>query len=298
MPLTTRARGSTVIELVIAIPLLALLAALAILLLLSTQRVAQRTDRTLAASHELRHAAAVLASELRSLQASDLHAWTDSSIEFSATVGTGIVCAARGPRDRIILTPANASIRAHTSWRTPAQPDDDVSLFLAPTDSTLTPHEYRSNLRSLSTTAGCLSSPILDSSATPLAPATLLRLVDTLPADAAVGTPVRLHRRTRYLLYRSASQWYLGRRELGPAGWDVVQPVAGPLRSTTARGLFISVRDTRDNLLAPGDTTAALVRIELRAPIALTPRAGAGPPAIADSVLLVVALRGGIGRAP
>jgi hypothetical protein len=44
--------------------------------------------------------------------------------------------------------------------------------------------------------------------------------------------------------YRAGDgDWYLGRRTMGPAGWDVAQPVAGPLSSAGDRGLRIVVRD-------------------------------------------------------
>jgi len=270
---------------------MALLTALAIALLLSTQRAAQRADHTLAASHELRHASAVLAAELRPLSAHDLVSWSDTSIEFTATVGTGIACAGRGPRDRIDLLPTTDTDGARTSWISPAQTGDGITLFLAPTDSTLAPRPYQSILRSTTSTRACARSPLIDSSANPSARTVTLRLTDTLPANVAAGTPVRITRRIHYALYQSGPDWFLGRRELSQNGWDITQPVAGPFLPPRALGVVIKIRNAAGATLLPGDTTAATLHLELRAPTRLTSARRAPRTTPVDSAIVDIALR-------
>ena len=287
----TPRHASTLVELLVAIPLMALLTALAVALLISAQRAAQRADHTLAASHELRHAGAVLAAELRPLSARDLVTWSDTSIEFESTVGTGIACAGRGRRDRIELLPTTSADGARTSWVSPAQAGDGVSLFLAPTDSILTPLPHQSTLRTTSSTHTCTRSPLIDSSADPSAKTVTLKLVDTLPTGIAAGTPVRITRRIHYALYQSGPDWFLGRRELSPAGWDITQPVAGPLLSARAFGIVIKLRNAAGATLLPGDTTAATVHMELRAPARLTPTARSARTTLADSATIDITLR-------
>lgn len=284
-------RASTLLELLVAIPIMALLTALALALLLSTQRAAQRADRTLATSHELRHATAVLAAEIRPLSAGDLVAWSDTSIEFESTVGTGIACAGRAPRDRIDLLPTTDADAARTSWISPAQTGDGVSLFLASIDSTLAPQPHRSTLRSTTSSRACIHSPLVDSSADPTASTVTFRLVDTLPTDVAAGSPVRITRRIHYALYQSGPDWFLGRRELAPSGWSITQPVAGPLLSARGLGLVIKLRSTNGATLLSGDTTAATAHLELRAPARLTPSPRAPRTTLVDSAIVDIALR-------
>ncbi len=288
--------GSTLVELLAALPIMALLTALAIALLLSTQRAAQRTDRTLAVSHELRHAGAVLAAELRPLSAQDLVTWSDTSVEFESTVGTGIACAGRGPGDRIDLLASTAADPARTSWISPAQPGDGVTLYLAPPDSVLAPRPHQSSIRSTANTAACAHSPLVDSAANPLAPTITLRLIGTLADAIAAGTPVRITRRIQYALYQSGTDWFLGRRELGTGGWSIIQPVAGPLLSARALGVVIKLRNAGGITLLPGDTTAAVVHIELRAAAHVVPTGAAPKALIPDSAFVDVTLRAPIGE--
>ena len=284
-------RASTLVELLVAIPLMALLTALAVALLLTTQRAAQRADLTLAASHELRHASAILAAELRPTSARDLVAWSDTSIEFESTVGTGIACAGRGPRDRIELLPTTNADGARTSWISPAQVRDGVSLFLSPTDSSFAPLPHQSTLRATSSARTCTRSPLIDSSAVPSARTITLTLISTLPANIGAGTPVRITRRIKYALYQSGPDWFLGRRERSAVGWDVIQPVAGPLHSARALGVLIKLRDAAGVTLRPGDTTAATLHLELRAPARLRPTSRSARTTITDSAIIDITLR-------
>ncbi len=286
-------RGSSLLELLVALPLLALLAAIAAGLLLTMHRVAQRTDASLTASHELRHAAAVLSAELRALRSSELQSWTDTTLEIRTMVGAGLVCSGRGPLDRVELLPTDRADAAHTHWRSALQAGDDAQLFLATTDSMLAPMAYSAVVRTQNSSRACRGSSLLDSSAAPAAPTLQLVLAMPLPSVPAVGSPVRVTRAIRYELYRSGGRPFLGRRERNGLGWDVLQPVAGPLLNAQSRGLHIDVRDRSDVPVHLGDTTAALVRIELRAAPTVTPRAGSSRLSLPDSIAVVIALRPG-----
>ncbi len=289
---TSAARpGGALLELVVAIPLLALLATVAVTLLLNAQRAAQRADQTLAVSHELRHASAVLANALRPLTPHDLLAWTDTSIEFESTIATGIACNGRGARDRVDLIAA-ASVdvaRAHESM--PIQPNDQLVVFASTLDSTLAPVRLSATVHSRAPSTACAGSPLVDSSPDPGARTITVRLTDSIPRPITAGSPVRITRTVRYLLYQSGTFHFLGRRERNALGWDVTQPVAGPLLSATARGVRVVVRSAAGTPLLSGDTTAALVHVELRATARLTPRKASAAIARVDSTILDVALR-------
>ena len=117
-----------------------------------------------------------------------------------------------------------------------------------------------------------------------------LTFADSFPVAFQVGTPIRVTRRTRYSLYRAGDgDWYLGRRTMGPAGWDVAQPVAGPLSSAGDRGLRIVVRDRRGDALGSVRGMPARVSLLVRAPR----RAGraAPTPVRTDSLHIEILLR-------
>ncbi len=300
-PRETRAphrTGSTLVELLIALPLLALVGAVAIMLLLSAQRATQHADRQLTNAHELRQAQAVLASEFRALAATDLVAWSDTSIDLHSTIGVGIACNGRGARDHVDLLAERTTDPLRTSWTSTAQPDDEVRLFVSTPTSTTSgsirgslPHPYRATLRSLTLGRACARSPLVDSSTNPSAQTRTLWLRDSLPANLLAGSPVRVVRLVRYSLYQTGGEWFLGRKERNAAGWDVVQPVAGPLRSPGGRGLVLEVRDANATAVASGDTTARLIHIELRSPT----RPSTGPNATRttsiDSAIVDITLR-------
>jgi|GEM_PF-1415091 len=282
--------GATLVELLIALPLLALLGAIALTLLLSAQRATQHADRLLSNTHELRQARSVLESEFRSLSATDIMAWSDTSIDLKSTVGVGIACNGRGARDRVDLLPERTADPLRTSWIASAQPDDEVRVFLT-TPATRIPRPFRATLRSLTLSRACTGSPLIDSSADAVAQTRTVWLRNTLPAPLLAGAPVRVVRLVRYALYQSGSEWFLGRKERTTAGWDVVQPVAGPLLSPSARGLVLQVRDANGTAIAIGDTTARLIHVEVRSPARPITGPNATRRTLVDSTLVDIALR-------
>lgn len=295
-------RGSALIDALVALPLIALLGAVAVQLLLGVHRAVVRTDGALGATRELRHASSVLASELRGLRSRDVVAWSDTAVEFEATVGIGITCAVSADRTSIGVVAADPAAEAdvHANgadalaamWNQPPQPGDRVLAWLAgatPVDSLA---RVELTVRTFATGTACAGSP--------LNPAGALHddritVTTPVPGTLAIGTPLRLTRRTRYSLYRASDgDWFLGRRTRGPSGWDVIQPVAGPMLPARALGMVITVHDTSGAAIRDDSAgTPARVGIALRAPR----KAGRATPAtvVTDSVFIEVALRGAHG---
>jgi len=306
MELSVRRRrhGTGLLEVLVAIPLVAVIGTVAVQLLLTVHRQVVRDEGTIGAIRELRHGAGIISAELRGLRASDIVAWSDTSIVFDATVGLGVVCAAvAGHAFVTIVGDAVEAMPRSTDtdpdplaaiWNQPPQPGD-VAELRVPGE---TPADAGSvTTRSIRTTAGgadCAGSPLI----APLSNATVrLTFADSSPVAFQVGTPIRVARRTRYSLYRAGDgDWYLGRRTMGPAGWDVVQPVAGPLSSADDRGLRIVVRDRRGDALGSLRGIPARVSLLVRAPR----RAGraAPTPVRTDSLHIEVLLRAEPERGP
>ena len=304
-PHTPTRHGSTLIDILVALPLIALLGILAIQLLLGVHRSVIRTDGALGATRELRHGASVLSSEIRGLRPRDLVAWADTAVEFDATVGMGVACAISADRTSIDVVAADGDAAADVTsagadalaatWNHPPQPGDQALLWLAgptPADSM---RSSEMTVRSVTAGIACTLSPLAGARG---ASSERIELAAPIPGTLAIGTPIRLIRRTRYSLYRASDgDWFLGRRTRGPSGWDVIQPVSGPLLPARALGMVVTVRDTSGSPMNdPATSTAARVDIALRAPR----KAGRATTAIilTDSAFIEIALRGSRGGGP
>lgn len=278
--------GITLVELLVALPIMGIVGLIAVLLLIAAERQARRADAVGGSMRELRHAAVIIGSDLRPLRPADLVAWTDTSLDFDATIGVGTACDVRGVGPQVNVLPAaapNASTDpAGMRWIAPAQDGDLLTVWLAAAPP-LAPTPWRSLVRDAITSNACAGSLLRSNGAA----AVRLLLDDPLPSQIAEGTPVRLTRRTRLHHYRASDGfWYLGRRTRGRAVWDVTQPVAGPFASAALRGLRFAVADSMGSvLLVPGAVPPAAVRIELRAP-------RTGFTGMLDSTFAAVSLRG------
>ncbi|QJR34349.1 hypothetical protein [Gemmatimonas groenlandica] len=259
-------RGGTLVELLIALPIAALLAVAAAATLIGAWRIGRRAEASQGGTRELRHAQAAFESELRPLRAGDIRALSDTALEFDALLGAGVVCdataAAAGVNDRVEMASADPADARGVSWASSVQIGDDLSLWRADADSLASLIEHRTTVRAISWGAACTASPWMAGWADQRT--VRLTLADASPSALVVGAPVALHRRTRLTLYRSGVLWYLGKRARTSGVWDGVQPVAGPFLSPVQRGMTAQLLD------AGGTATlrlsdAAAVRIELRA---------------------------------
>lgn len=260
-----RRHGGSLVELLIALPIAALLAVVAAATLLSAWRLGRRAESSQAGTRELRHAQAAFESELRPLRASDIQTLSDTAIEFDALLGVGAVCAAAlgplGSSDRVEMVSADPADARGVSWASSVQIGDALSLWRSTADSASAIVEHRTTVRDVSWGAACNASPWMAGWADRRT--VRLTLVDGSPSALVIGAPVTVRRRTRLTLYRSGAMWYLGKRTRSSGVWDVVQPVAGPLLSPAQRGMTAQLLDASgDPTLSP--LNAAAVRIELR----------------------------------
>ncbi|MBC8088549.1 MAG: hypothetical protein H7Z40_14890 [Phycisphaerae bacterium] len=289
-----RARGgTTLVELIVALPIGALIGTIAVAMLLDTHKLSRRLSSSTQISRELRQAAAVLASEIRPLAANDVVAWTDTSIEVNALVGSGIVCATSGTSS-VDMLPLHGTDPLRTSWFAIPQGGDQV--FLQGADSSIAPQDagwFVSSLHSATTsaTSGCTTGPHMAHSTATGNPVRLT-MNSSLAVTPATGSLVRIARRARYSLYRASDGlWYLGRKSFGGAAWTTIQPVAGPFDRPQLDGLLLQVRDSANNvMISAAAGTPRSVALELRGTSAW--KRSATVPGAQDSVLMHVTLRG------
>lgn len=274
-------RGFTLVELLVALPLAALVAASAALLLVQQARHIRGGEARGQAVRELRHARLVLETDLAVLHADDLLIVSDSSLEFRAQLGIGIVCDI-DPSGALVVVAGDSG----GSWMGGTRAGDQFTVWSWPAGIGAIPAATTATVRSapVSMPAGACG-PVPD----PVVHQRRWKLdIGGLPPSTRVsGAPFRLQRFTRYSHYRSGTQWWLGRRSRDLTGWDVVQPLAGPLQSAARRGMRVRTIDMGGADATAGDSVKAL-RIELRAPREGSASAGAGE----DSLRFEITLRG------
>lgn len=285
-------RGATLVELLVALPVGAIVGAIAVSLLLDSNRTARRIGASTGISREMRQAVAVLASEIRPLSVGDIVAWTDTSLDMRTLVGSGVVCATTGA-NTIDMLPLHGSDALRTAWFATPQSGDIVSV--AARDSGMVPQPvawYSGGLTSTGTsnTSSCLTSAHFVNGTSTGNPVRLS--VAGLSHTPATGSLVRIGRRARYSLYKASDNlWYLGRKSFNGASWTTIQPVAGPFDKPSSRGLYVVVRDSNGTTIPIGSTrTPQSVALVMHASSAW--KTGSGQPGVRDSVLMHVTLRG------
>jgi len=250
------------VELLIALPIAALLAVAAVATLMGGWRLVRRAASSQGSARELRHAQAALEAELRPLRARDIHAVSDTALEFDALLGVGVVCASTGTATYVDMASADPADPRGVSWASSMQVGDALSLWRPNPDTLASLIEVRSTVRAISWASACAASPWMASWADRRT--VRVTLAGANQSSIVVGTAVAARRRTRLSLYRSGTWSYLGRRTQASGAWDVVQPVAGPFLSATQRGMSVRLLDGAGAVtLVLAD--AAAVRLELRA---------------------------------
>lgn len=248
-------RGTTLVELIVAITLAAAVLGTASASVLRQQRTHSRIRAEGSADAQLRGSTMALAAQLALLQpdAGDIDPTQaqDSALQFRAPVAVSFACASEAgaatlipePPSSVTLGGSVASVHAGDSlwWRA------DSGWAVAPVTAT-------APIQAACTTPLVLAGPTVR-----LLAATL----DTIPA----GAPLRVTRQTRYAIYRAGDgTWQLGFREWSAStqGFAAPQPVAGPLvpRAATRRSGFRYFDDTGAEL-TPSATPLDVSRLAL-----------------------------------
>ncbi len=231
MPLRARRRGYLLAEALCALALLGLLAAAAALVLSGARRALSERERRDTAVRSERETVEILE---RSLWAGDgVILRGDTAVEFDQLMGTSVLC---GVEPRAIYLPLPSGVGGSlTQWLQSPMADDVVAVRRESSDewwyATIDSVQERAVVEPCGAAAGWRPS-----GAAVLRISLWEEVPDVLPSGAAV----RLLRRGRFTLYHAGGgAWMLGWRRCHP--WlevcGAVQPVAGPLRTPSARGL-------------------------------------------------------------
>jgi hypothetical protein len=288
----TRRRGAALLELVVALPLLLLVAALAVQGFVAQLQVVTAQETRLRNVRELEHAALALAADLRPIAAADLEAWSDTAVVAAVPVLRGFICGT--PASHLIDVAIGDSASA-TRAVALADPRNGDVYSITDTDSAVAGiPSAQLDTRALGgalVAADVVASACVDSPIRGTGSPWRLTLAAPLATPPVLGTPISVGRRTEWRAYRASdARYYLGRRDWTGGGWSTMQPVAGPLLAPARGGLVLRVLRADGSSASGAPSEARQVELELRAP-----RTGArGRDSMAfDSLRVRLALRGG-----
>ena len=258
--------GMTLVELLVSLPVATVVAMTAVTLLLITQRHARRLDVAMTGYQQLEAARRVLSADLQQVRASDLVQLSDSLLSWTVPRWIGVLCevesSAKSERTLVV-----ASLEEQEPVAPPLGTGWELETWGHPTaDLTTSPIAMRRDIRDpITPHASDRCAP------TGSTPVPLWRIPwggDIAGAPTPdVGFPVVLLEPVRYHHYRSGTRWWLGRTRRTATGWDIPQPVAGPLAAPGDGGLQVTVLNTAGRVSpALRDASAVAIRLRGRSP--------------------------------
>lgn len=251
--------GSSLVELLVALGLAAVLLAAATGSMLRQQRTARWVGAFGAGESQASHIVRLLPDELALLDAAtgDVIAGqaSDSSVELRAVVASALTC--DSATNTVTLAPDAGT----------APPLSGVARTIAAGDSLWfldsLGWQGRGVVAAARATSGCLRPPA--------ASAVTTRLALDAPMDVGGGTPIRVTRHERWVFYRASDgRWYLGFRDWNAANarFNTTQPVAGPFVRALRSGERTGFRfyDALGSAVVPdGTNESGIARVRLTA---------------------------------
>lgn len=254
--------GFTLVELLCAIVLIAIVGSTIGRLLVGQQRFYASVAERLAMRSQLRDGADVLAIALRhaAVQGTPIVAATDTSIELSSIIGAGTVCGVSGAQLDLAPESPPSGVSLTTFAVTPDSADDLLAYSVGSASSP--PQWSRARIVTVTTrpaSAMCATSPLL--SAADVAGTRVTEITVAPPLAVTPGAPVRLLRHIRFDGYRASDGLiYLGYRRCGASGCNAVQPVSGPY-GASVRGVAFRYFDVTGAMLPAAVAAGMLSRI-------------------------------------
>jgi hypothetical protein len=294
----TARRGLTLLELCVSLLVSGLVLLLVVTIGVREQRSMLGGTRRLARAESLRHGAAVLPIDLRSLDpsAGDLRAGEarDTSIEIRATIAAGVICSVLDNRIALVPRLARAGLLASAS----ATPGRGDTLWVL-VDTAAVEQWIARRIDAVGAAADQCpggSAPRLLTTGEASLMSRTFQLDSAISEVVAAGAPVRITRPARYSLYRSGDgKWYLGLSEWSAERlrFDPVQPVSGPYATAGRKGLRFRYYDRAEGDIAPGASdTRAIARIDITLVSEDEVATGGAHSAGArDSIVLAIAIR-------
>ena len=230
-------RGFTLIELMVAIVLLAIVAGGMMGIIVRQQQFYSGSSGILETRGSVRDGMAMLTSDLRSLSPSnnDIYAMGRTFIDFRLNAGAGTVCTISVDRKTVTVPPLVLTNKnGLTSWISAPQSGDSVFVYDADTSTNAFDDKWDGAQLSASATsaASCPTTTGFTTTASEASSGWQVPLSQALPATVQVGAALRFFRRARYQLFQASDGlWYLGFYDCLPTrspACTSLEPVSGP----------------------------------------------------------------------
>ena len=263
-------RGTSIIEVVIAMVVGAVVLSLVTTISVRQQRLFTDVTDGVALSGQLREAATILPIDLRgvSVASRDIREARDTSIELRATIASAVVCDTI--TNGLVFSPVDAGASAYASYLTTIDVGD-TAWVLTPTDSVDDWQPFRIETVGTSAPKQCAATgPRLSDSVRALPRVSIGLSTPPSSLNAAIGTAVRVTRPLRYSLYRASDgAWYIGEKDwnTSTARFNTIQPVSGPFLPAASGGLTFTYLDTAGTPIPIPVTdplAIAAIRVSLR----------------------------------
>jgi prepilin-type N-terminal cleavage/methylation domain-containing protein len=259
LPAARRRRGVTLIELLIAITMLAVIGGVLTNVLIKQQRFNRALTETADSRSRMRDIATILPTDLRGASSigQDILSIGLASMQFRSSIGSSILCRIAGGAV-IELPPATlASGQVLTAWINPPKPGDVAFIYDDGAARGNADDSWRqfTIVDTTSSTNATWCPSVGVSPFTQPADDAQRRYRITLnaapnPASIRVGAPIRFAREVRYSLFAASdNNWYVGYETCTPAAAPATpgacanrEILAGPVRAattdTTTSGLY------------------------------------------------------------
>lgn len=261
--------GFTVAELMVATAVAGIATALMTMTIVRQQKFFSSASVILGVRAQLRDAADVLASDIRSASIAELGlpVMTDTAFEMYSVIASSVACMSASPTTTGL--PPLTLATGNTLTAMLAQPDtgDLVSIFNA---DSLRWESYR--IAAFSSRSLATSCPSSTGFTTPGDAAAGYQLTFAAAPASPVkkGSIIHFLRRARYSFYRSSDgEWYLGYRRCGvsaPFPCSSIQPVSGPYRayrSGGGAGVTFHYRDKNGGDVSSVALSSTVARIDI-----------------------------------
>lgn len=241
--LNGRLRGTTLVELLAVLVLLALVGAAVMRIAVGQQRFLSAVDAVIDARRAARDGVDIPRQDLRAVAAASggIYAMVADMIEFRSLIGVSVACRVDSSRIRVSI-PARDAWSRLTSWVASPRAGDTVLVFDAASDSAH-PVWHAHALTTDPVPGGvCPVGSGFARNSIEEAAALELQLIPQLEPTIHAGAALRFVRRARYQLYRAGDgRWYLGYLDClssRATPCSTIQPVSGPFASGGVRFAF------------------------------------------------------------
>jgi hypothetical protein len=238
-----RRGGSTILELLIALVLLAALGGAIMRITVGEERFLAALEEVLVMQRTTREGADIPRHELRMVApaAGDIYEMGEDHIDFRSLTGSSVICTVDSSRTTVNV-PDRFAWSAITTWVAAPRDGDTVLVLDADTDGVPPVWRVHTLLSAPAPGGSCPTSTGLARSNAEESAALSFQLTPPLELTVRSGAALRFVRRARYALYRAGDdRWYVGYLDCAPARavpCSTIQPISGPFAPGGVRFLF------------------------------------------------------------